>query len=392
MKKLFRNIDKQWKVYALAACVTVLFAAVVTHLGVCVSYIKVFLGFFGPVFLGLVIAYILNPLAKWIDSHIFVFIKKEKIRWTISSFVSLILVLLLLIMLVLSLIPQFVSSIRTFLDNLDGYIDNLEKLMDALLLRMGMQSSEVIEQIEDYIVGNNGILSKAGSILSSNISKIFKTATLAGSGFANIAIGVIVALYFLLAKDSMLGWLNNFVGLISSSESGFVRFKGVLARFNEIFTQYIAVELVDAILIGIVNYIFMTIAGMPNSIIVSCVVGVTNLAPTFGPVIGAAVGAIILLLVKPSAVIAFLIFTLVLQTVDGYILKPKLFGSALSVPSSLILIAIIVFGKMFGVAGVLLAIPIAAILVYLYNEILTPVLVARKAERAEEKKEIEQIS
>ncbi len=379
MKKLFGNIDKQWKVYALAACVTVLFYAIITHIGLCVSYIKAFFGFFGPVLLGLVIAYILNPLAKWIDSHVFVFIKKEKIRWTVSSFVSLILVLALLVLLVLSLIPQFVMSFKTFLDNLNGYIANLEKLLDTLSVRFGMESSEVMEQIEDYIVGENGMLSRAGTYLSRNISKIVRTASSAGSGFASFAIGIIVAVYFLIAKDSMLDAVRRLMKLLVVSEDRYTRFSSVLTRFNEIFTQYIAVELMDAILVGLVNYIFMTIAGMPNTLIVSCVVGVTNLAPTFGPIVGAAVGALILLLVKPSAVIAFLIFTVILQTVDGYVLKPKFFGSALSVPSALILIAIIAFGKMFGITGMLLAIPVAAIFVYLYNELLIPALEARKA-------------
>ncbi|MBR3296950.1 MAG: AI-2E family transporter [Firmicutes bacterium] len=379
MKKLFGNIDKQWKVYALAACVTVLFYAIITHIGLCVSYVKAFFGFFGPVILGLVIAYILNPLAKWINDHVFVFIKKEKIRWTVSSFVSLILVLALLVLLVLSLIPQFVMSFKTFLDNLNGYIANLEKLLDTLSVRFGMESSEVMEQIEDYIVGENGMLSRAGTYLSRNISKIVRTASSAGSGFANFAIGIIVAVYFLIAKDSMLDAVRRLMKLLVVSEDRYTRFSSVLTRFNEIFTQYIAVELMDAILVGLVNYIFMTIAGMPNTLIVSCVVGVTNLAPTFGPIVGAAVGALILLLVKPSAVIAFLIFTVILQTVDGYVLKPKFFGSALSVPSALILIAIIAFGKMFGITGMLLAIPVAAIFVYLYKELLIPALEARKA-------------
>jgi predicted PurR-regulated permease PerM len=177
----------------------------------------------------------------------------------------------------------------------------------------------------------------------------------------------------------MLDAVRRLMKLLVVSEDRYTRFSSVLTRFNEIFTQYIAVELMDAILVGLVNYIFMTIAGMPNTLIVSCVVGVTNLAPTFGPIVGAAVGALILLLVKPSAVIAFLIFTVILQTVDGYVLKPKFFGSALSVPSALILIAIIAFGKMFGITGMLLAIPVAAIFVYLYNELLIPALEARKA-------------
>ena len=104
----------------------------------------------------------------------------------------------------------------------------------------------------------------------------------------------------------------------------------------------------------------------------SVVIGVTNLIPTFGPIIGWVVGSFILLLVDPVAVLPFLIFAFTLQTFDGYVFKPKLFGDVLNVPGFLILMAIIVFGKLMGVTGMLISIPVAAILVYIYNEAFIP--------------------
>ena len=118
----------------------------------------------------------------------------------------------------------------------------------------------------------------------------------------------------------------------------------------------------------------MLIMGMPDVALISVVVAITNLIPTFGPLIGAVFGTFILLLLKPSAVIPFLILTAVLQTFDAYFIKPKLFGNALSVPGALILVAIIVFGKLMGVIGMLISIPCAAIIVFLYDEILIPKL------------------
>jgi predicted PurR-regulated permease PerM len=123
-------------------------------------------------------------------------------------------------------------------------------------------------------------------------------------------------------------------------------------------------------IVGCSNAVFMLIARMPYVALISVVVGVTNLAPTFGPIVGALIGAFILFLVKPIAVIPFLLFTVVIQTVDGYVIKPKFYGSALSVPSVWVLVAIIVLGRMFGVAGILLAIPIAAIITYMIRDLL----------------------
>ena len=269
---------------------------------------------------------------------------------------------------------------------MNSYLENLERLLDTFSARFGIQSSEIMAQIEDRIVGDEGIINKAGNYLSNNISKIIRTTTNAGSTVANLAIGIIVALYFLVAKESMLNGCRRLFGLLVTSESNYTRSMEVWGRFNKIFSSYIACELIDALLVGVANYLFMTIMKMPSALIVSCVVGVCNLAPTFGPVVGAIIGGFILLLVRPSAVIPFIIFTVVLQTIDGYVLKPKLFGNVLSVPSSLILIAIIVFGRMFGVMGMLVAIPIAAIMVYIYNEILIPKLELRKKLRVAAKR------
>lgn len=108
---------------------------------------------------------------------------------------------------------------------------------------------------------------------------------------------------------------------------------------------------------------------MPYSVLISLVVGVTNLAPTFGPIVGAVIGAFILVLVNPWHAFWFLVFTIILQTLDGYVIKPKLFGNTLGISSVWILIAIIVFGRIFGIVGVLLAIPFAAIIDFTYREL-----------------------
>ena len=112
--------------------------------------------------------------------------------------------------------------------------------------------------------------------------------------------------------------------------------------------------------------------------LVSVVVAVTNLIPTFGPIIGAVIGGFVLLLVNPIHALAFLVFTFILQALDGYVIKPKLFGDSLGISSLLILLAVIVGGNMFGVVGILLAIPFAAILDFMYKDYLLVSLEKRR--------------
>ena len=144
----------------------------------------------------------------------------------------------------------------------------------------------------------------------------------------------------------------------------------MLKQFNAIFSKYIVCEILDALIIGLANGIFLLICRAPDALFISAIAAITNLVPTFGPIIGAAIGSFVFLLIRPSVILPFLIFTLVIQLLDSYLIKPKLFGGALNVPGLVILIAIIVFGKLFGLVGMLLAIPIAAILVFLYSRVL----------------------
>ncbi len=377
MKSFFRSLDPKWKTYSVAACVAILFYVVITHPALILSYLGRFLRFFGPVILGVVIAYIVDPLAKLIGRTLLRWIKRERPRWILAVVLTLIVILALLGLFIGTLVPQLVSNVRSFIENIDTYIANLSRFIDNL----GYSSSEVFSGMEEMFTGENGVFSKIGNYLQQNLSTILKASGSIGSKAMSWVIGFIMAVYLLIDKDRIKKLLKDLLRLIMREKS-YERTEQVLGRFHNIFTRYISYSLLDALLVGIVNYAFMRIMGMPDALLVSMVVGVTNLAPTFGPIIGGVIGGFILLLLDPTAILTFILFTFALQTVDGYIIKPRLFGNVLNVPGVLILITIVVGGRMFGVLGILLAIPFAAILVYLYNEMLVPHLTERKKRRA----------
>ena len=128
----------------------------------------------------------------------------------------------------------------------------------------------------------------------------------------------------------------------------------------------------------------MAILGMPYSLLISFFVGITNLCPTFGPIVGGLLGAFILVLDNPWYALWFLIFTLILQTLDGYVIKPKLFGDTFGVPSVWILVMIIVGGRIFGFWGIMLAIPFTAMFAYVFETFLRKLIDKRNEEKLEE--------
>lgn len=373
MKLKFKNINERWKEYALAGSVCVLLLAVLLNLGGILKGIGEFLAMFSPIFIGFVIAYILNPLAVFFERKVFVKIKKEKLAWLISVILSFVIVLGLFVLLFATLIPQVAGNISDLISNATKYISNV----DGSELSLDFLPEELNANVNDYIFGDDGLLVKAGSFIAENLGNVISATSNAGGKAASWVVGIILALYFLLAKEGIKKAFIKLCTLLLSSVN-YKRFEILLEKFNSIFSKYIVCEILDSLIVGVANFLFMLVTGMPNALFISVIAAVTNLAPTFGPILGLAISCFFLLMSAPHTVLIFIIFTAVLQTADGYIIKPKLFGGALNVPGVLILVFIIIFSKLMGVSGMLLAIPFAGIAIYLYSEALIPWLELRK--------------
>ena len=373
MRKDWQEMRKKWGPLVLGACLVVLFYVALSNIGVVWDAIGAIIRVLTPILIGIGIAYVLNPFAKINDKTVFKWVKNRKLSWYLSVALSIILLLVLVALLLYSIIPQMYDSVMNFVNNVDSYLNSLKEWVNDL----NIASDEIVNSLQDIINNEGKLLNRGLELLVGNISEIGKRASSIGSGTMNVVIGFILAVYFLVDKNKMLQWLHKFMQLLFSEEH-YTNFIEVGNRFNTIFAKYIGCELIDALIVGVVNYIFMLITGMPYAILVSVAVGTANLVPTFGPIVGAVIGGLILLLASPATTLWFLIFTLVLQTIDGYWLKPRLFGDALNVPGVLIIIAIIIIGRMFGIVGIFLSIPIAAILVYIINGFAIPRLEARK--------------
>lgn len=379
-----KEIDPHWIMYALAGCTCVLFFACITHLHTILDFIKGFFNLFHPVLLGAIIAYVIYPLVNLMDRKVLKHIHNRSGRWVCAVILALILVFAFLSLLIASLIPQLISSIQSLIDNVGSYLDNMNEFSATLKSPFKDVFDHFVEQFSGQTDGQpggkEGLFKKIRDLIINNLNQIITTTSSIGSGATNIGVGSIIAVYFLFTMHSIGKTVRRFMKLLLRPKA-YNRTVVLVHRFNEIFSKYISCELVDAMIIGCSNFLFMLLFKMPNALVISVLVGVTNLAPTFGPIVGGALAAFILFLVDPGCVIPFLIFTVLIQSMDSYFIKPKLFGGALNVPGVLILIAIIVFGRLWGVVGMLVAIPIAAIIVYLYSEMLIPWLEERYPER-----------
>ena len=364
--------EKSWYPYTVAICSGVVLFVVLTHLPQIFGILHTFADYFGTVIMGCVIAYIMNPLAKFFERTLFKGIKNERMRRPASAMFTLALLLILTVLLFVMLIPQLFNSIRTLAANLDTYIASLEALLKSWNL-------DQIEYIQNAMNSSNELLEMTGKMLTDNLDKIINTSANIGMGMANLGLSFTLSIYLLLEKDNLKAQVLRLMRALMSEQA----MEGALTFFrkcDDILVRYISCSLLDSVIIGVANAVLMRIFGMEYIGLISVTVAVTNLIPTFGPIIGAVVGALILFLVRPSHALIFLVITMVLQTLDGNVIKPKLFGNSLGVSGLMILVSIIVFGNIFGLTGIILAMPAAAILDYSYKEILLPALERKRKE------------
>ena len=383
MKKIDKLVKNRKVIYALTAlaagilCVVAIFFIVFANSDSISGFFEGAARVLAPILIGLVLAYIIDPFAKFFETKIFVKIKKENLRRTLSAVIALILVLALLIVFIGTLIPSLISSISMLMDNADTYYATIENAVDqinslgfGLHIDLSAIEASVTNWLDDFVKN-----------LSQNLSSILSATKDIGSVLLNILIGVILAVYILFSKKYLVSGLRRLRKAIFTPKQyeSNTRFWN---RCHDIFTQYIGCNIIDALIIGISNAIFMLILGMPYVPLVSFVVGIANLIPTFGPIIGGAIGALVLVLVKPSYALWFLIFTVGIQILDAYVIKPRLFSSSIGLAPVWTLVAITVGGNLFGIIGILLAIPVAAILTFIYDERFVPWLERKSKARA----------
>ena len=359
----------------MAICSGVVLYVVLTNLSAIFDRINNFLILLSPLILGIVIAYVLNPLVNLFENRVFRKLQKKGDLHAPSVVISLLIVIAFMYLILHSLIPQLIDSILTLAGNINEYTKHVKTFLEELKTKRGLKIDV------DKITGNfnqvmNNIFDNIPSYASTAASM---TATIGGK-LLNWVLGFILAIYFQFAKKGILQTCKKFFRLLLG-EVKYKHFSGFLDRCNDIMVRYITCEILEGILIGTINAIFMAICKMPYIALISVVVGVTNMIPSFGPIIGGIIGGFILLLVQPKAALAFIIFTFILQFFDGYILKPKMYGNTLGVPSALILTFIIIGGKFFGITGIILSIPAAAIVCILYAELVIPNLAIWRMER-----------
>ena len=334
-----------------------------------------------PFIWGLVICYLLSPLMRVLENRVFLLLgkrlyrkkKKEraaKFARVLSIICCEIVLLLILAALVYLIIPQVLSSVQMLIQNSGTYADNVSAWLNGLLKNYPELDSYAGEFLGNFNtnVGDwlqNKVLPQLGNLITSVSSGVY--------GFArsiyNLIIGIIVSVYLLSDKEGHLAAFKRLTYAIFSVETADQLRQGLIF-VDKTFMGFLSGKILDSLIIGIICYIVCSILRMPYTLLISVIIGVTNIIPFFGPLIGAVPSALIILMVDPSKCLIFIIFIIILQQVDGNIIGPRILGNSTGITGFWVIFSIILGSGLFGFWGMVLGVPVFVVIYTIINNLI----------------------
>ena len=339
-----------------------------------------------PIFLGIMFAYLLNPLVNviekyamrpagdWVYKKFFKEAKKKERIMRISAICATYLLALVLIWLFIEfVVPSLLESLNLMVTNIPTYVNNIYDYLKGFL-----QDNPDLKTIVDSM--NTNITDTVSKFMMPTMDSIMANVaagiTSALRWLVNIVIGLIVSVYLIYDKDTFVGGMKKFLDLILPKQVYDVTMT-TLGYIDKVFGGFMVAKIIDSLLIGIITFFFLAVFRIPYALVISVIVGVTNIIPYFGPFIGAIPCATLLLLINPTKSLTFVVLILIIQQFDGNILGPKLIGNKTGIKSFWVLFSILFFGGLFGFAGMLFGVPIFAVISSMINNFVNKKLAKR---------------
>ncbi|MCI8285148.1 MAG: AI-2E family transporter [Firmicutes bacterium] len=369
-KKRF-SIGKEhiaWGVTAfIVICMSIVFYLVLTQMSQVGSFMGKLSNVLMPIILGIVIAYLLLPVYNYTERLIEIWLSKIRllkkpraVAKIISTFISLLLFVIVVLGLVLLAGPQVMQSLWGIVESLPRNLDKFSTWVFQLLKDYPDMAKYAISYIDRF---EESLLKMLEGYVQPVISGLIDGITVgvinAVSFLFDLIVGFIVCVYMLNGKENFSAQAKKLAYALFKPENA-NQIISDTKKIHRIFSGFISGKLLDSLIIGLITFIVLSLMNMPYTVMVSVIVGVTNIIPFFGPFIGAIPSAIIIFTIDPLKSLYFIIYIIIIQQIDGNILGPKILGDSTGLPSFWVLFSILVGGGLFGFVGMVLGVPVFA--------------------------------
>ena len=307
--------------------------------------------------IGISLAYLLNFLLRLYERKI----KRRSVSLTLVYTT----VLLLILAFVLFLAPQISGAMGHFIEEFPDYSERIITQMESHLATFDLTENHVDtigtsmdEMIIRFVTFNQNL-----------IPTLMEHLVVIGETLKNIVLGIVLSIY-ILAKKEMLQRQLNLVLLAILGENKHKIFLKWTRKANEIFSRFFAGLALNSLIIGTITTVVLFIFQIPFAILVGFIVALTNVIPIFGPFIGAVPSAVMIFYISPTKALMFIILILVIQQLDANLITPKILGNKIGIAPIWVLVSILVFGYFFGLVGMVIGVPITALMIDISREIV----------------------
>ena len=340
------------------ACIT--FYVLLQNLDALTNGIGVVLRILSPFAGGIVVAYVLDPMVRFFQKNLMK--NNPRLRW-LSILLAYLAGVLILSVLVRLVVPQVLSSIVSLTNNLPAYVQGIETGVLHLQSEYGVQMPHALDFLNSY----EDLLGKVYDIVMGWVPQIVSYLGSVASNFVAIFTTLAASVYMLSDKYHLLHQLRTVTRALFPHRLA----ENILRIFhyaNENFTGFFVGKIIDSAIIGVMTFLCMTLLRLDYAVLISVIIGITNIIPVFGPFIGAVPSVVILLFVEPLQALIFTVLILIIQQVDGNFIGPKILGNRVGVSALWVLFSIVLGGDLLGVVGMVIGVPVFATLYGLAQE------------------------
>lgn len=338
-----------------------------------ISYSKQVLKVIAPIIWGGAIAYLLNPVMKFFERFLKKLLCKKKERKalvrSLSIAITLMITLSLIALLIITVIPEVIQSIEKILKNFSSYLNNLQDFATRFLSDNPEINKLWNNEFETIRSSLMDAVTKFQPEFENLLTGIRDGAFSFLIGIKDFLLGIIMSIYIMYNKETFKGQTKKVLYSLFR-EKKCEQILRIADRVNIVFIKYISGKVLDSFFVGVITFVMMKLMGMPFAALISFIIGLANMVPFFGPIIGAIPCILLILVENPKKALIFAIFILILQQFDGNVLEPKILGGSLGLPTFWILFAIFIGGGLFGFIGMVTFVPIFTVIYTLIKELV----------------------
>ena len=387
-----KRLQKRTVFYISATVLALLLFAVAVHEQL-ITVLKYILSILSPLIIGLVIAYLCDPIMEFFEYRIFRRLHNGSLKRGVSLFLTVITAFGILAIVAVMMIPQLITSITELFDHSEDYLNSLLSWLHAHLERLTANLPVSVVDISDVNKLMELIEEVFGSMENALSQLLTKLQELAADGnlwekvwamllglfnsVKNLVIGLFIAFYLLASKEKRVAQFRKFRKAMLSKKTD-TKVEDFIALTDRTFGGFIFGKILDSLVIGVLTFVLLCIFEVsPYNMLIATFVGLTNVIPVFGPFIGAIPTFFVVLISNPGKAILFLVIILIVQQLDGNVIGPKILGDNTGISSLCVIIAIAICSAMWGVVGMIIGVPIFAVVIEMVKRMLEKKLTAK---------------